>query len=289
MAEFDQLYPFESNYLELDGLRLHYLDEGPRDAPVIVMLHGNPTWSFYYRNLVCELRSRFRVIVPDHMGCGFSDKPQGYDYRLRNHVANFARLMQHLNIERFQLAVHDWGGPIGLSYAVFHPGSVERMLIFNTTCALTTDYPLRILVCRVPIIGPFLIQRCGYFAAAAAHWGSCNKAKLTRDVRAGYLKPYDSPENRIANLKFVQDIPLTRFHPSWEYAVDVDARLDTLKDLPMHICWGDRDFCFTPMFLEEWKRRFPHAFVRRFRNAGHYVVEDAIDDILPIARDFFQD
>lgn len=284
---FDTLYPFDSHHLELDGLRMHYLDEG--EGPVIVMLHGNPTWSFYYRNLVRELRTRFRVIVPDHMGCGFSDKPANYDYRLSTHAANFARLMQHLGIERFQLAVHDWGGPIGLSYAAFHPGAVERMLIFNTTCALTTGYPMRILFCRIPFLGPFLIQRCGYFGAAAAYWGSCNPSKMTPEVRAGYLKPYDSPANRIANLRFVQDIPLTRFHPTHRFAMDVDARLDSLANIPMQICWGDRDFCFTPMFLEEWQRRFPQAAVRRFANAGHYVVEDAIDDILPIAGDFFQD
>ena len=110
----EKLYPFESQWLDIAGIRMHYLDEGPRDAPIVLMVHGNPTWSFFYRNLIELLRDRYRVIVPDHMGCGFSDKPQDYPYRLADHVSNVEKLLDHLQIEKHSLVLHDWGGAIGM-------------------------------------------------------------------------------------------------------------------------------------------------------------------------------
>ena len=109
---FEDIYPFKSNFLNIDGIKYHYLDEGSGET--IVMLHGNPTWSFYYRNLIIGLRDNYRIIVPDHIGCGMSDKPQDYSYHLENHIKNLTIFLQTLNIPNLRLIVHDWGGPIGL-------------------------------------------------------------------------------------------------------------------------------------------------------------------------------
>jgi cis-3-alkyl-4-acyloxetan-2-one decarboxylase len=248
------------------------------------MLHGNPSWSFYYRRLVLALRDSHRVIVPDHMGCGLSDKPQEYEYRLATHIDNLTALIEHLRLTRFSLCVHDWGGPIGCGYAIQHPRCIERMVVFNTTAFLTRHYPWRILACRIPGLGDFAIRRLNFFARGAVHMGVGHR--LSRAVRKAYLMPYDSYANRIANLRFVQDIPLSSTHPSWAIAKHIQRRLAALQHVPMLICWGDRDFCFTEYFLDEWRQRFPHAEVWRFADAGHYVLEDAHDRIVPLVSRF---
>lgn len=283
---FQELYPFKSHFLQIEGLNYHYLDEG--SGPAVVMLHGNPTWSFYYRNLVLGLRDTHRVIVPDHIGCGLSDKPQDYSYRLENHVKNLTTLLNHLDLPEITLVVHDWGGPIGLGWAVQFPEKINKMVVFNTTAFLSKKFPLRILMCKLPVIGDILIRGCNFFALGAVYMASKNREKMTAVVKQGYLKPYNSYTNRIANLRFVQDIPLTKNHPSWQYGMSLAAQLDKLSNKPTLICWGDKDFCFTELFLNEWKRRFPRAQVHRFPYAGHYVVEDAIDEIQPLVKNFLE-
>src|SRR5262245_5273337 len=124
LTPFRELYPFQSHWLVLDGLRYHYLDEGPKEAPPILMLHGNPTWSFYYRPLIPTLSQTHRVIVPDHMGCGLSDKPQNYPYNLEQHIQNVEKLIAHLGLRQITLVVHDWGGVIGMGYATRHPDNI---------------------------------------------------------------------------------------------------------------------------------------------------------------------
>ncbi|MBE0583532.1 MAG: alpha/beta fold hydrolase, partial [Desulfofustis sp.] len=117
-------YSFAPRFVQTPGGRMHYIDEG--QGPVVVMLHGNPTWSYFYRHLIASLSSRFRVIVPDHLGCGFSDKPQRYDYCLENHINNIDRLLAYLHIDKLSLVVHDWGGAIGMGYATRHSEAIER-------------------------------------------------------------------------------------------------------------------------------------------------------------------
>jgi len=281
---FKELYPFSSNYLDIGGLKYHYLDEG--EGPILLMLHGNPTWSFYYRNLILALRENYRVIVPDHMGCGFSDKPQDYDYRLKTHIDNLSLLLDDLKITKMSMLVHDWGGPIGLGCILQQPEILKKLVVFNTTAFLTTQYPKRILLCKMPIIGTLAIRCFNYFALAASYMCSKKKGKMTAEVRAGYLKPYNSYENRIANQRFVQDIPLNDKHPTWETGLEMSHNLHKIEHVPKLICWGKQDFCFNDHFLESWKNRFPDADVHEFDYAGHYVVEDAIDDIIPLVTDF---
>ncbi len=284
IKSFEELYPFKSHYLDINGLKYHYLDEG--DGPVIVMLHGNPTWSFYYRNLAIALRGKYRVIVPDHIGCGYSDKPQDYPYRLKNHVDNLNTLIAHLNIQKLSMFFHDWGGLIGLGYATDNPEKIERIVVFNSSPSLTKKFPFLILLCRIPILGNLAVRGMNYFAVAATHLACKKREKMTPEIKAGYLKPYNNYANRIATLRFVEDIPFTKKHPTWKTAKSIQAKLDKLQNKPMLICWGMLDFCFTEHFLHLFREKFPNATVHEFDDAGHYVVEDAIDEILPLVQDF---
>lgn len=284
-ADLNTLYPFESRFLELGGSRYHYLDEG-RGEP-IVMLHGNPTWSFYYRHLILALRGLYRIIVPDHMGCGLSDKPQDYDYTLERHIANLEALVSHLGLKEITLALHDWGGPIGMGYAVRHPANIRRFVIFNTAAFWLPQIPLFLRLCRVNVLGPLVIRRLNLFALLASYL-ACRRERMGREVRAGYLAPYDSYANRIAILRFIQDIPVDSRHRSYALLRAIEEGLAQFKGYPMILIWGGRDPVFTDLFLESWRERFPHASVKRIAEAGHYVVEDAHELILPWIREFLE-
>jgi haloalkane dehalogenase len=277
-----QLYPFTSRFLDLGGARLHYVDEGT--GPVIVLVHGNPTWSFYFRDLISGLRDRYRVIAMDHIGCGLSDKPQKYPYTLATHIGNFSRLMDHLELDSVSLGVHDWGGPIGFGWATQNPARVERLFVFNTAAFLGGKMPLRIRICGWPVLGPLLVRGFNGFCRAAIFMAAKNKSRMTSEVAAGYLAPYNSWANRIAILRFVQDIPFGPHVPSHAVFQQIESNLGAVSDKPMTIFWGMQDFCFTPGFLSQWTQHFPEAIVHRFEDAGHYVVEDAGERILTIVR-----
>lgn len=293
-AQWRTLYPFQSHFLQLDPVhgtstsgpapKLHYLDEGDPEAPPVVLVHGNPTWSFYYRHLIPALAPDHRVIVPDHLGCGLSDKPQanndGRPYTLELHIRRLEALLEHLQIERTSLVLHDWGGAIGMGWATRHPERVDRLVAGNTAAFYVDFCPWRIRVCRYPALGAFLVRGLNGFARAAQLFATSEH--LPAAVRAGYLAPYDSWENRVAVHRFVRDIPLEANHPTRLTIDAIDAGLAQLADRPMRIYWGDQDFCFTTRhFLPEWQQRFPDAEVEIFEDAGHYVFEDAHERILP--------
>jgi haloalkane dehalogenase len=272
MISLDKLYPFTPRRFELgNGHAMSYLDEG--QGPVILMLHGNPTWSFFYRHLVVRLRDRYRLIVPDHLGCGLSDKPQDYPYRLVDHIDNLEKLIDHLGLDRHLMMVHDWGGAIGYGYAERHPERLTAQIILNSAAFRSSRMPLRIRLCRAPYLGKLLVRGLNLFAGAAV-WMAVKKHLPVR-VRKAYLAPYDSWENRVAILRFIEDIPMDWRHPSWETLLRAESALELLKDLPTLILWGGKDFCFNDHFFREWQRRFPNARSIYLVNAGHYVLEDA--------------
>ncbi|MCK4658975.1 MAG: alpha/beta fold hydrolase [Phycisphaerae bacterium] len=278
-----ELYPFEPHYVTVGGWRMHYVDHG--QGPPVVMLHGNPTWSFYYRDLIKGLSDRFRVVAPDHIGCGLSDKPQRYAYTLATHIENLKRLLDHLQLDNITLVVHDWGGAVGFGYAVRHPQRVRRLIVFNSA-AFFGRVPLRIRLCRVPVFGTLAVRGLNAFARLATSLACKNRSRMTADVKAGYLWPYPDFASRIAIHRFVQDIPTRPSHPTYRLIQDIEAALPQFRDRPMLICWGMGDFCFTEAFLKKWVERFPLAQVHCLPAAGHYVVEDAAAQILPQVRDF---
>ena len=283
---FKDLYPFTSLYFDLNPYKLHYLDEG--EGEVLLFLHGNPTWSFYYRSLIQNFQGRFRCVAPDHIGCGFSDKPQDYSYTLTTHIDNLEKLVGFLGLKNITLMVHDWGGAIGMGLAVRKPELIKRLVLFNTASFLSMDIPLRIGLCRMPLLGTILIRYLNLFVRGVLRFGLKRRKRLTQNVRAGYLAPYDTFENRIANLKFVQDIPMEQAVPSYSVIQCIERNLKQFDGYPILIIWGSEDFCFNVKFLNKWREIFPRAEVREVYNAGHLVVEDASDEIIPWIEGFLR-
>jgi len=277
-------YPFVPKKISINGHALSYLDEG-QGSPV-VMLHGNPTWSFYYRKLVNILRNNHRVIVPDHMGCGFSDKPQNYSYLLKTHINNTEKLLAELNIDKFSLVVHDWGGAIGMGLAARKSDRVKSIVVMNTAAFRSQSIPLRISLCRIPILGDIIVRGFNGFAKGAVTMAVTKK--MNPEIARGYISPYNSWKNRIALLRFVQDIPLSRKDKSWDTLVAIEKSLIQFQNTPILVLWGGKDFCFTRHFYDEWLQRFPDAKGYFFPEAGHYVLEDAFDSLAPLITTFFQ-
>ena len=285
---FSTEYPFDSNFVEVDGGVMHYLDQGSRDASPVLMVHGNPTWSFYYRKLVREFSSEYRCVVPDHIGCGLSDKPQVWSYKLEKHISNLEQLVLELDLHDITLCVHDWGGAIGFGFARRHPDRIRRLVISNTAAFRSLRIPLRIAICRTPGLGSFLVRRMNAFAEMATKMAVHDKNGLNEVVRRGYLTPYDSFEHRIATHQFVKDIPLREDHPSYRTLVEVEESLQQFANLPACILWGERDFCFTTHFRDLWIQHFPQAEVHSFEDAGHYVLEDAGKRVIARLHEFFE-
>ena len=262
------------------GLRLHYIDEG--EGEPVVMLHGNPSWSFLYRNLIDSLHGSHRVVVPDHIGCGLSDKPgdSQYAYTLESRVDDLESLLEHLGLDRdLTLILHDWGGMIGMTYAARHPDRIARLVVTNTAAfhlPASKRLPLALAICRSSFLAAPLVRGANAFCHGTALIG-CKRARMPRDLWRAYVHPYDSWANRIAILRFVQDIPLRPGDPSFDLVTWVQDRLHLLASIPMLILWGMKDFVFDRHFLEEWERRFPAAEVHRFALAGHYLFEDEVD------------
>ncbi len=283
------LYPFENNFLDRNGLKYHYLDEGQGDP--VVMVHGNPSWSFYYRDLTKALRDRYRVIVPDHIGCGLSEKPgdDAYSYTLKQRVDDLEALLEHLDVrEKITLVVHDWGGMIGMAYATRHPQRIARLVILNTAAfhlPAGKKFPLALKICRDTALGEFLVLKMNMFALMAAKVG-CKRNPMPPALRGAYCAPYDVPKDRIATLRFVQDIPLKPGDRGYDLVSEVEAGLEQFGALPMLICWGLKDFVFDRHFLKEWQRRFPNADVHAFADCGHYILEDAKDEVIPLIEQF---
>ena len=201
------LYPFTPKRLG----RMSYLDEGAGEP--VVMIHGNPTWSFYWRNLVLALRGEYRCIAPDHIGCGLSDKPTAaqYDFSLKSRIDDLEALLDSLGVNsNITLVVQDWGGMIGMGYAARHPERINRIVATNTGCTRlprAKSFPWSLWLGRNTRLGAWLILKRNAFVKSAAKWCVTRKP-LPADVKAMYLKPYDTPAHRLAVLKFVQTIPL---------------------------------------------------------------------------------
>lgn len=283
-------YPFRNNFFEIDGKKYHYLDEGNPEGEVIIMLHGNPTWSFYYRNIVKELQEDYRCIVPDHFGCGLSDKPQDYDYTLENHIDNVLKLIDQLEIKKFKLLVHDWGGAIGMGVATTRPESVTGIILLNTAAFKSLDIPKRIALCKLPLIGEPMVRTFNAFAWPATFMTTTTP--LAKHIKEGYLHPYDNYANRIATARFVKDIPLNKRHPSYKRLEKIE---DNLKNVtcPKMFLWGAKDFCFNMKFLKRWKDFYPQEDTKTkyvvYKNAGHYVIEDERENCLKEIKGFLNE
>ncbi len=274
-----------------NGLKMHYIDEGT-GSPV-VMVHGNPSWSIYYRHVVSALAPDFRCIVPDHIGCGFSDKPDDaeYAYTLSQRIEDLERLLESLALdEPITLIVHDWGGAIGMGYATRHPEKIARLVILNTAAfhqhtAKPGAIPAALRLGRNTRLGAWLINNKNAFSIGASLIG-CKQHPMSKALRAAYQLPYAAPGHRLATLRFVQDIPLSPNDPAFETLSAIEDKLHLFEDTPILVCWGMKDFVFDKDFLQVWENLFPQAEVYRFLEGGHYILEDAAEEVVPLIQEF---
>lgn len=280
-----ELYPFESKRKRLScGFEMSYLDEG--EGHPVVMVHGNPTWSFFYREVVKALSSEFRCIVPDHIGCGLSEKPRkGYAYTLAQRIEDLGELIDGLGLERFDLIVHDWGGTIGIGMALKRLAKLRRLAILNTAAFVDSRIPKRISLCRFPALGKLIVQGFNGFAGPAATMAVAKKP-LSSAAKRGFLWPYRSWSDRKAVYQFVKDIPMHVTHPSFPQLLEVENGLLKLRDIPVALFWGGKDFCFNDHFMNRWKRFIPQATLIRYPDAGHYLLEDEGEKICEAIEQF---
>jgi acyl-CoA synthetase (AMP-forming)/AMP-acid ligase II/pimeloyl-ACP methyl ester carboxylesterase len=265
-----KLFPFESHFITIDGQRMHYVDEG--SGPVVVLLHGNPTWCFYYRNVIQALKENCRVIAVDYIGCGLSDHPTDKHYRAVDRMNQVEELLNRLKIDRFSLVMHDWGGPIGTGVAVRNLSRVEKLVYLNTTLTEIDSLPKIIKTAATPLIGKFITQYTSRFIKLATSVGVTRT--LPREVKDGYFYPYQTKAARTAIWDFVADIPFETNHPTYSELVELSAKLPSFANIPVQIIWGLRDPCFHKDMLGKVAQHFPHASVLEIPDASHLVLED---------------
>ena len=281
------LYPFPPRWMTTSaGHRLHYVDTGLGHP--VVMLHGNPTWSFFYRNLIRHLADTSRrAIAPDHIGCGLSDKPQNWTYRLQDHIDNLTRLIdEELKLDRIDLVLHDWGGPIGMGYAVRHSEKIRRIILMNTAAFTMPHCPFSIRLVRTPYLGAFLVRVLNLFVRLASRIAPATR--LDREVRDGYAAPYPDYASRVALQRFAQDVPLSPDHPSWPLFHAIEEALPRLADKRIFLCWGGADHIFNHDYFDRWRKIFPHALAVSFPHAAHYLLEDDPTEIIPMIAHFLK-
>ncbi|MFD2201725.1 alpha/beta fold hydrolase [Shivajiella indica] len=286
-----KLYPFKSHFETIGGHQYHYVEEG-KGEPVI-LLHGNPTWSFYYRELIQKLSPNFHCLAPDHIGCGYSDKPDDkeYAYTLEQRVRDLEEFLEKKGIDQnIHLVVHDWGGIIGMAYATRHPKTIKKIVLMNTAAfhlPKIKRFPIALRLART-WIGSFAIRAFNAFSGVATVEGT-KRIRLSKEVRQGLTAPYNSWKNRIATLRFVQDVPLNPSDPGYDLISEMEKNLAQFQKTPILIAWGMKDFVFDKHILNTWEKHLPKAKVYRFEDSGHYILEDQQEVIGELVLNFFRE
>lgn len=279
--ESSRYLPFASNYIHIEGHRMHYVDEGAGD--VVILLHGNPTWCYYYRTLIQRLKGKFRLIAPDMIGCGLSDHP-AVSFRAADRMRHLVTFIKALGIERFSMVLHDWGGPIGTGAALELCDRLDKIVYLNTTLTEIESLPSMIKTAASPLIGQVLTQYTKRFLSLLLRYGVTRK--LSSDEWAGYVEPYRTIARRRAIWDFVKDIPFTQNHPTYQTLNRLGAELPKLKQHPIKIIWGLKDPCFHLEMLEKVAGHFPNAEVHEFSDASHLVLEDKPEEVGALVEEF---
>jgi haloalkane dehalogenase len=268
---------------------MHYLDElvaepQAESSETLLFVHGNPTWSFHWRELIRALRGRYRCVAPDHLGCGLSDLPTR-SLRMAHHVNHLAQFVETLELSNVTLVAQDWGGAIGLAAMLRFPERLQRIILLNTGAFPPPYIPWRIRVCRMPVLGRLAVQGGNLFSRAALRMALA-KGRLPSDVEAGYLAPYCNWQRRQAVYDFVADIPASPSHPTWKDLEQLERNLPQLADRPIQLIWGMADWCFRPECLARFETIWPRAQIHRLAGVGHWVVEDACDEVIALINQF---
>ncbi|MGH2723870.1 MAG: alpha/beta fold hydrolase [Actinomycetota bacterium] len=274
MGDFDGTFPFEPRYRRVaDDVRLHYVDEG--EGQPVLLLHGNPTWSYLYRRFIPPLaEAGFRAVAPDHMGFGRSDRPPGHArYTMRSHVQNLVGFIRGLDLREVTLVMQDWGGPIGFGAAVEEPDRIARLVIMNTGVGVfPSGTPM-------PFHEPFRQKGLGELLALGSNlfveamFGGMRPESATPLVAEAYRAPFPDYYSRVPILAFVRDVPIGHEHPTAPYMHEVAEQVPGLRR-PTLVVWGMRDRTFPPFLLEVWRQIYPHAQVLELPEARHYLQED---------------
>lgn len=290
-------YNFSSKTIDVDGYEIHYVDEGKGDT--VLMLHGNPTWSYVYRHQIRALRDSYRCIALDYLGYGLSDKPKNADYSIRAHISRLDTFVAKLGLEDITLVVQDWGGVIGLNWACHHKPLVKRLVILNTgVLPIKSGELLRIRPLpwaflflwslRIPVWGELFVQGFNGFARFLTRFGMHQRGRFNKDAMAGYISPYPTWGSRRAHLKMVRQIPLEPGHPTWQLLREITKGL-TDWNVPAQIIWGLRDPVFVPWFLEELEKRLCNrATSFLIEDASHFLQDDKPEQVTAKIREFLR-
>jgi haloalkane dehalogenase len=264
----EQLYPFQSRFAEIDGNRIHYVDEGR--GPTLLLLHGNPTWSFLYRHVIPRLSGRFRCVAVDYPGFGLSSARPGYSFKPREHSTVLERFVLTLDLSEIGLMVQDWGGPIGLGFAGRHPDRIRALLIGNTWAwpAQGTKHLERFSKIVGGPIGRFLILNFNAFVNVLVPSGVSRR--LSPEEMRAYRGPFPTCPSRLPTAIFPREILHSR-----EYLAEVESNLGRLTQKPALILWGDRDTAFRDAQRERFEQLFPNHRTRILKGAKHFVQEEA--------------
>lgn len=293
---FGGLWPYTPGWFDTRDGRMHYIDEGARDGSPVVLVHGNPTWGFLYRDFVAPLTNAgYRVVIPDHLGFGRSDKPGHAElYTVERHAARLDALLESLDLNQVTLVPHDWGGPVGLAWAVAHPHRIAGLFVLNTYAhrppwKVPIPPPLRLF--RAPGIGELVVKGLHLFVRGfVLRAGVAHPERLTAEVRRGYLAPHPTWTSRTAILAFVREIPTDGAGPISDFTAAIESGLhEHFQNTPVAIAWAIRDPAFTPKWLDDlWLKTFPEARVLRLPDAKHYLQEDAHERIVPALLSFLE-
>jgi haloalkane dehalogenase len=273
----EELYPFEGHYAKLDGHTIHYLDEG--SGPPLLLLHGNPTWSFLYRDVIKGLRDRYRCIAPDYPGFGLSSASPGYGFAPAEHAAVLGRLIERLDLTDVTMMVQDWGGPIGFAAATAQPHRFSAFVIGNTWAWPKSD-PATQLFSRLlggPIGGYLILQR-NFFVERIIP-GNVKRHKLGQDVMDAYRGPFPTPDSRRPMHVFPREILASR-----PFLAEVERRLPSVSDRPALLAWPTKDIAFRSPERRRWEQLFPNHHTVLLDGAGHYIQEDAAGEIVEAIR-----
>ena len=273
------LYPFESRYADVGGARVHYVDEGT--GPPLLLLHGNPTWSFLYRDIIRGLRDRYRCLAVDYPGFGLSRAAPGYGYTPAEHAGVLEQLVVQLDLDDVTMMVQDWGGPIGFAVATRHPGRFAAFVVGNTWAWPKSDPGTQVFsrLLGGPV-GAFLIKRRNVFVERILP-GGVRRTTLPEAVMNAYRGPFPDPASRLPVHVFPREI--LRSIP---FLAEVERGLPALRDRPALIVWPTKDVAFREPERRRWEQVFPNHRTVLLPGAGHYIQEDAAEEIVAAIRDW---
>jgi len=275
-----QLYPFKTKSFNLPKGQINYIDEG--EGEVILFVHGTPAWSFLYRDFIKRLSSNNRCIALDHLGFGLSDKPKDFDGTPQSHAANLTALIEHLDLKNITLVVHDFGGPIGLSYAIEHPENVKQIVLFNTWLWATAEDPAAQKVDRIlhSTMGNFIYLNTNFSPRVLLKNAFHNKKKLSKTAHQHYRKPFPNKNSRYGLLNIGKALI-----GSSDWYGELWQKVDRIKDKPFLVLWGAEDPFIGQTHFEKWTSTLTNAAVHTFK-AGHFVQEEATEECIDLIDDF---